>query len=474
MADDTQEVKPQWHHLYNFYMDRYLPALRTELPKWEKKDHDENAKKLHAGIKQLLNGMGKTTAFNPLFREALRSMSKGELEELEAIYVALKKGVFNETPALEKETDDDWFYSTQKGKRVFKKRDPFPAQDRGMLPEHDAIFKAFAKGKNREGKKMHILVRDSNRRAYDILTQLKENKISHVQSKPEAAKPKSINAEDFRWYQSDDNILSDPYTEKYAKKEKVKLGYLNKDESEDARKARLAPFLNQFRIKAENIGMVAFHPPDYPGPRGEKTRKLLQNMSKHDMPGGKKDPPVRLSTRYRKWIEHLKKDFKPGVGTFGFKIGDEGNDYKIQGETFLTKDDQNNDKKENVESFFSDYDLHGIYDADSLKKMTQEGTLASSPTEEKFYLPHKTGDDPEFKEKFKDPLNTEFRDSGPNIDMIHHADQDRWDRRSILGISPPVTVYAPNGTAHSLASQQEMILFYRDVFGMDLETYYKK
>jgi hypothetical protein len=48
--------------------------------------------------------------------------------------------------------------------------------------------------------------------------------------------------------------------------------------------------------------------------------------------------------------------------------------------------------------------------------------------------------------------------------MIHHADQDRWEKRSILGISPPVTVYSPNGTAHSLASEQEMLLFYRDVF----------
>jgi hypothetical protein len=58
--------------------------------------------------------------------------------------------------------------------------------------------------------------------------------------------------------------------------------------------------------------------------------------------------------------------------------------------------------------------------------------------------------------------------------MIHHADQDRWEKRSILGISPPVTVYSSNGTAHSLASEQEMLLFYRDVFGMKLKDHYEK
>jgi hypothetical protein len=41
-------------------------------------------------------------------------------------------------------------------------------------------------------------------------------------------------------------------------------------------------------------------------------------------------------------------------------------------------------------------------------------------------------------------------------------------------INPAVTVYTPEGEAFSLASTQEMVLFYRDIFQIELDKHYEK
>jgi hypothetical protein len=57
--------------------------------------------------------------------------------------------------------------------------------------------------------------------------------------------------------------------------------------------------------------------------------------------------------------------------------------------------------------------------------------------------------------------------------MIHHPDQDRWDKRAKLGISEKVTVYTPEGEAMHLATKQDVVLYYRDQLQIDLESHYK-
>jgi hypothetical protein len=87
--------------------------------------------------------------------------------------------------------------------------------------------------------------------------------------------------------------------------------------------------------------------------------------------------------------------------------------------------------------YYSDYDLHGVYDA-------------------------KTGKDA-YNENLRKNLNKKFGD-----EIIQHGPHDDWPKRNKpeagpnRGPQPPVTAYLPDGSAVNLESIEEMEQFYRE------------
>ena len=154
---------------------------------------------------------------------------------------------------------------------------------------------------------------------------------------------------------------------------------------------------------AENIGLASAHPDD------PRLKDMLAEMKSAKT--GK--PPMS----YEEFVEKLGKD--------GYRVGGPDRDYVVY-----------TDKT--PKGFYSDYDLHGVYD-------------------------RKTGKDA-YSEAYRNELNTRF-----GKELVQHGPHDNWPKRNKKeagpnrGPQPPVTAYVPqNGTVRRfhLQSREEMQAFY--------------
>lgn len=278
-------------------------------------------------------------------------------------------------------------------KTLMHAEDPYT---RGMLKKHHDKLLEFTKDND-----IFIILRDSNEETVNITKFWKKR--AKYAAKPMECKPKTIRAEDLKWYE--DN----------------------------------APDLYKM-MKKDQAGLSAFHPPDFPGPRGEKTRKVLDNMSVDDLPDSfKVDHP---DEDWNKLLKEMKYDekyklFKENMKKYKLNIDDSDN-YIVKG--------VNEDTGNVIEGFYADYDAHGVY--------TSRGDMIIED---------------QVKDYFKE-INTDYF----QVDMFQHAGQDTYKFAYKLGIDPPVTVYSPSGKAYALKTKGEMIEFYKKILGQNLENIYKK
>ena len=135
----------------------------------------------------------------------------------------------------------------------------------------------------------------------------------------------------------------------------------------------------------------------------------LKKMLRQDEKYGKIKSP---KARYKAYVRDLEQQ--------GFKV-DPGNGFLV---TWKNKPDS--------KGFYSDYDLHGVYDG-------KTGTHADA-------------------ESLKESINE--RAEQP---VVRHGDHDSWPERANrnksganYGPQPPVTVYAPDGKAYRLATWKDM------------------
>ncbi len=145
-------------------------------------------------------------------------------------------------------------------------------------------------------------------------------------------------------------------------------------------------------------------------PRDPRLNEMLESMTSRRT--GKPPKP------YDEFVEDL--DSK------GYRVSEAGEEYIVR-------------HKQTGKAFFSDMDLHGVYDA-------------------------KTGRN-RYSESFRGELNERFGGQ----EMVQHGPHDLWDRRNSpesgpnRGPQPPVTAYVPDGdqvrTVH-LTSKAEMKRFY--------------
>jgi len=94
--------------------------------------------------------------------------------------------------------------------------------------------------------------------------------------------------------------------------------------------------------------------------------------------------------------------------------------------------------KETGEKYYSDYDLHGVYDINTGKSA--------------------------YSSSFKDELNKKFGD-----EVVQHGPHDEWPDRNKKeagvnrGPQPPVTAYLPDGTTVHLQTIDDMKKFYKEL-----------